>query len=640
MLNEYKKPMWNDGFAKDMPWLNYFNEYERTHCCFNGDGADSTDTSSDPFDIDYEGTGQRTASDKSVTDATHGLEEDKQGYGENTGMTNAQAEAANAAAAAAAAEAAAAGGSEEQQASARQAAVDISTAESLGMDIGDIDGGIGLSIEEIEGLYDLDHIGHNALVDLGYFDKVDKSFALDDARQAAQLTADLRDQGLKDINVTVGPDGTWSYEGKDAWSAFGGQLSKGIGDIASGLAGQIGGLASAFTQLGPGALFGHALDVDMPSILDPAGIGPGVRADWQGMLGDVSTALGGTPQSTLSHKGDANQGLSAGAGIGEFEPSALQTAAALGGLNSLVGESAPRSSLDAQIAADYTKGIGRGDAVTQSKLGLSPAYEQELQRREIEEERKAANIYKDDRWKDWHGLHLATGGQVGEEEEKTKSAMELYLEKLGQPSKYTVPTVPMDTPSMAPPPAGSDPFELAEYRKGLARETMGNYLPFDVGGASGALNTFNEDYYGGASNVSPYNMAQLASILGLRGPGSYEGIIGMLGGVRNEPPPPPPEPDPEPEPPVTPDDPYDDEGGPGPDEDDPEGWGSDFGDTIDQELTDDWDDDPDAMFAGGGGIGRVLRRQAGGMTTHEGLQGFGMQSPRPFGITSFGSGLR
>jgi hypothetical protein len=40
MLNEYKKPMWNDGFAKDMPWLNYFNEYERTHCCFDGDGND------------------------------------------------------------------------------------------------------------------------------------------------------------------------------------------------------------------------------------------------------------------------------------------------------------------------------------------------------------------------------------------------------------------------------------------------------------------------------------------------------------------------------------------------------------------------------------------------------------------------
>jgi hypothetical protein len=222
--------------------------------------------------------------------------------------------------------------------------------------------------------------------------------------------------------------------------------------------------------------------------------------------------------------------------------------------------------------------------------------------------------------------------------------MELYLEKLGQPSKYTIPTVPMDTPSMAPPPAGSDPFELAEYRKRLARETMGNYSPFDVGDASEALNTFNKDYYGGASNVSPYAMAQIASLLGLRrNSGSYESIIHMLGGVRNEPPPPPPEPPIiEPEPPATPDDPYDDEGGPGPDEDDPEGWGgpADSGWNDPDDFSDMMDEETAGFMAHGGGIGRVLRRQAGGMTTHEGLQGFGMQSPRPFGITPFGGGLR
>lgn len=52
------------------------------------------------------------------------------------------------------------------------------------------------------------------------------------------------------------------------------------------------------------------------------------------------------------------------------------------------------------------------------------------------------------------------GGQA-----KEKSAMELYLEKLGQPSKYTVPDFPMNRPSMTAPPTSSDPFELAEYRK-------------------------------------------------------------------------------------------------------------------------------------------------------------------------------
>ena len=61
---------------------------------------------------------------------------------------------------------------------------------------------------------------------------------------------------------------------------------------------------------------------------------------------------------------------------------------------------------------------------------------------------------------------------------KTKSAMELYLEKLGQPSKYTVPDFPMNIPSMVSPPATSDPFELAEYRKNLARETNGKLFTY------------------------------------------------------------------------------------------------------------------------------------------------------------------
>ena len=193
----------------------------------------------------------------------------------------------------------------------------------------------------------------------------------------------------------------------------------------------------------------------------------------------------------------------------------------------------------------------------------------------------------------------ARGGMVyrnegGEVEEKTKSAMELYLEKLGQPSKYTVPMVPMNTPSMAPPPDTSDPFALAEYRKNLARETMGSYLPYDPAGASSAINTFNENYYGGASNVNPYNVAQLASLYGLpRDAATYEGIIGMLGGVRSEAPPPPPvvpDPEPEPEPPIV------------VEEEDDDNW-SDY---DDEEI------DNMGYLKGGGGIRDVLYRQTGG----------------------------
>ena len=210
-------------------------------------------------------------------------------------------------------------------------------------------------------------------------------------------------------------------------------------------------------------------------------------------------------------------------------------------------------------------------------------------------------------------VYRATSGQV---EEKPKSAMELYLEKLGRPSKYTVPVVPMQTPSMTPAPTSSDPFELADYRKNLARETMGSYLPFDPSGASDAINTFNEAYYGGAGNVNPYSVAQLASLYGLdRDPATYEGIIGMLGGVRNEAPLPPVVSDPVPEPdiPIMADD-SDDDNYSMYDEEEEEFGG--IGSIDDEETTvetePDYDDDGTDDYAQGGRISDVLYRQTGG----------------------------
>jgi hypothetical protein len=43
MLNEFKRPMWNDGYSKEQPWLNYFNSYERMHCCFGDEGGGADD---------------------------------------------------------------------------------------------------------------------------------------------------------------------------------------------------------------------------------------------------------------------------------------------------------------------------------------------------------------------------------------------------------------------------------------------------------------------------------------------------------------------------------------------------------------------------------------------------------------------
>ena len=32
--------MWNDGYSKEQPWLNYYTSYERMHCCFGDSGGD------------------------------------------------------------------------------------------------------------------------------------------------------------------------------------------------------------------------------------------------------------------------------------------------------------------------------------------------------------------------------------------------------------------------------------------------------------------------------------------------------------------------------------------------------------------------------------------------------------------------
>jgi hypothetical protein len=70
MLNEFKKQMWNDGPAKQ-PWLNYFNEYERTHCCFGDDDSDVGAADDESFNTSKQGTAtQSTTSDISDVGAS------------------------------------------------------------------------------------------------------------------------------------------------------------------------------------------------------------------------------------------------------------------------------------------------------------------------------------------------------------------------------------------------------------------------------------------------------------------------------------------------------------------------------------------------------------------------------------------
>tara|TARA_R110000744_G_scaffold150020_1_gene263182 strand:- start:284 stop:1102 length:819 start_codon:yes stop_codon:yes gene_type:complete len=53
MLNEFKRPMWNDGYSKEQPWLNYFNSYERMHCCFGDPGDEGMDSDATSEDTDF-----------------------------------------------------------------------------------------------------------------------------------------------------------------------------------------------------------------------------------------------------------------------------------------------------------------------------------------------------------------------------------------------------------------------------------------------------------------------------------------------------------------------------------------------------------------------------------------------------------
>ena len=637
--------MWNDGPAKQ-PWLNYFNEYELQHCCFGGDGEDG-EGGGEGLDEAYSTSRQGTSSAAtsaaqsaaSAADAMSG-QNTAGGVGIDDDPDSLTADQAAAAAAAADAAAAAGLGGEAQQ-----AAADAVAAEEMGIGIGDVAGGLAganVSMQDIDALEDLGLIGYNERTDLGYFDKLDADVKANAEAKAAQVQADLRSRpGFEDEVVSINP-----VTGDFEYSSFtGGLLGAGQGladlygefglpaiakDVAKGL--DITKAGSDFVDSIRGIFSGNpsarqTLSTKAGSdnyLSGRAGIGE-FRGGLKGEKGSEGYVSPQAVQAQLSkEKADrdaaatANQYATDVLGIdrdaqayrdelattnqyatdvlGLVDRDAQAYRDALADMNR---NARNRAAIENQRREDIVNVLDLPSLSSRQVRGINSPFggprQTEADRRrdalekvraEIEEEkRRQANLVAVEdmlKYRSAGGMvYKNKGGQA-----KEKSAMELYLEKLGQPSKYTVPDFPMNRPSMTAPPTSSDPFELAEYRKNLARETMGSYLPVDIGGASSAINTFNEDYYGGASNVSPYNVAQLASIYGLdRNPSTYEGIIGMLGGVRNEPPPPPPEPDPEPEPVIV-------------EEEDDDNWSY-----YDEEEIDNM-----GYLKGGGGIRNVLYR--------------------------------
>ena len=201
--------MWNDGYSKEQPWLNYFNNYEVAHCCFGEGGAGSEGAGTDDT-TDQMGFGDPGATDFSEADlddyedAVAERDMDPDALSTDTpGLS-----AAEAAAAAAAADALGAEATQAEQ----QAAIDT-TAVDIAMD------------------KDPDLYGYNDLINMDYFDKRDAAMSASDKEDARSHEADMKSRGYN-VSVSVDKEGTYSYTGPDATAAAAASISDAVATAA------------------------------------------------------------------------------------------------------------------------------------------------------------------------------------------------------------------------------------------------------------------------------------------------------------------------------------------------------------------------------------------------------------------------
>lgn len=221
MLNEFKKPMWNDGYSKEQPWLNYFNNYEVAHCCFGEGGEGGAGAGDDVTDqMGFGDPGATGFSEEDLDDFQEAVAErdmDPDALSTDTpGLS-----AAEAAEAAAAADALGAQATQSEQ----QAAIDTATVD--------------IAMENNPDLY-----GYNDLVDMGYFDTRDVAMSASDRQDARSHEAEMKSRGYN-VSVTVDKNGTYSYTGPDAAMA----AASSVADAARTAADYIG-LFGLGTQLG------------------------------------------------------------------------------------------------------------------------------------------------------------------------------------------------------------------------------------------------------------------------------------------------------------------------------------------------------------------------------------------------------
>ena len=197
MWNEYKKPMWSDGYFRDRPWLNYFNDYERQHCCF-GEGED-----------EGEGEGGMLGPDPTAPS-----------WSPDTGFTGK--------------------GAAEAHASRYGNADPYSNVRDPDVAHWSVEKGLEATPEQLDEIYSSYHdpesaLGFNDLVDMDFFGAVKDADAIGRSQDAQALADQARAEG-KDVTISIDPDGTYNYSGPDAWSFAGTQMGKGVTDYANFMA--------------------------------------------------------------------------------------------------------------------------------------------------------------------------------------------------------------------------------------------------------------------------------------------------------------------------------------------------------------------------------------------------------------------
>jgi len=180
--------MWNDGYSKEQPWLNYYNSYERMHCCFGDPGMDPDQTDED--------TDFLTADDL-----------DRQAKEEAAAM-----------------------------------AAELEDYEGLSR--------TGSNVDEYDNVIGTDRDGgysqgldYNDYVDMGVFDYQAAESRANDQRIADEIVENQSALG-RDVNVTLDKEGNFVYDGADAFIAALEEMGKGASYLSQNI-----GIGSAISAL-------------------------------------------------------------------------------------------------------------------------------------------------------------------------------------------------------------------------------------------------------------------------------------------------------------------------------------------------------------------------------------------------------